>query len=592
MNRKFNIKDFLNLENKKVVDSINKLSLTEDELNWICWHASLYLKGSKSIFSQDKKRLHQSVEKIFIELLEKIPVERKEKEREQKRALERELANSKTFKIELQIPKIKYLSPFDNNLKLREKNILSYDFSIVIGRDEIYELFDSIYEILPVKKDDFNFDKIKAIAYHNGLKKSKKYLGSLYDIKNKVVDYFDGLENEWLSCKEREKQNRRINRKKHIAMLKTKKAEAILEKQKTILLDSIFNINELSKSINEEIKEISDLNTLLKAINYIFVNSELPFYFNKEFSFQINKNNNIFVVDYLLPGKEDLPTLKKVNYIPSEDSFEEKHISQKMALENYDSILYQFILKFINEIFYFDRTRLIESICFNGWVDTIVKSTGKISRICICSVHVSREEFSEINLLNVDPKACFKGLKGLANPHLNGMVPVKPLIDLEKNDKRFISHYDVANSLDESFNLAAMDWLDFEHLVREIFEREFSSCGGEVKITQSSRDGGVDAIAFDPDPLRGGKIIIQAKRYSNIVGISAVRDLYGTVINEGATRGILVTTSDYGPETYKFAKGKPLSLLNGDNLLYLLEKQGVRAKIDLQEARKIYRDKS
>ena len=39
-----------------------------------------------------------------------------------------------------------------------------------------------------------------------------------------------------------------------------------------------------------------------------------------------------------------------------------------------------------------------------------------------------------------------------------------------------------------------------------------NSNGREVKITQASRDG--DAIAFDPDQIRGGKIVIQAKRYT------------------------------------------------------------------------------
>ena len=108
-----------------------------------------------------------------------------------------------------------------------------------------------------------------------------------------------------------------------------------------------------------------------------------------------------------------------------------------------------------------------------------------------------------------------------------------------------------------------------------------------LKITQASRDGGVDAVAFDPDPIRGGKIVIQAKRYTNVVGVSAVRDLYGTVMNEGATKGILVTTSNYGNDAYEFAKGKPLTLMNGANLLYLLEKHGHKAKIDLQEAKEL-----
>lgn len=138
---------------------------------------------------------------------------------------------------------------------------------------------------------------------------------------------------------------------------------------------------------------------------------------------------------------------------------------------------------------------------------------------------------------------------------------------------------------DGTTNLASMSWEDFEHLVRELFEKEFASRGGEVKVTQPSRDGGVDAVAFDPDPISGGKIVIQAKRYTKTVGVAAVRDLYGTTLSEGASKGILVTTADYGPDTYKFANGKPITLLTGANLLHLLEKHGIKAKIDLRAAR-------
>jgi restriction system protein len=66
-----------------------------------------------------------------------------------------------------------------------------------------------------------------------------------------------------------------------------------------------------------------------------------------------------------------------------------------------------------------------------------------------------------------------------------------------------------------------------------------------------------------------------------------VRDLYGTVVNEGATKGILVTTSSFGPEAHAFAKGKPLTLFDGGNLLHLLEQHGRRAYIDLAEAKKL-----
>jgi restriction system protein len=102
-----------------------------------------------------------------------------------------------------------------------------------------------------------------------------------------------------------------------------------------------------------------------------------------------------------------------------------------------------------------------------------------------------------------------------------------------------------------------------------------------VHQTQASRDGGVDCVAWDHRPIFGGKVIIQAKRYKNTVGVSAVRDLFGTMQNEGASKGILVTTSGYGKSSFEFADNQPLELLDGRNLLFLLaEHAGIEARIE------------
>jgi restriction system protein len=122
---------------------------------------------------------------------------------------------------------------------------------------------------------------------------------------------------------------------------------------------------------------------------------------------------------------------------------------------------------------------------------------------------------------------------------------------MDLDDGRIVEAREVISGLRPDENLAAMDWEDFEHLIRELFEKEFAQNGVEVKVTRASRDSGVDAIAFDPDPLRGGKFVIQAKRYTRTVDVSAVRDLYGTLQNEGANRDILVTTSRFGPDSFE-----------------------------------------
>ncbi len=56
-------------------------------------------------------------------------------------------------------------------------------------------------------------------------------------------------------------------------------------------------------------------------------------------------------------------------------------------------------------------------------------------------------------------------------------------------------------------------------------------------------------------------------------------------MNEGANKGILVTTSQFGPDAYEFVKDKPLSLIDGSRLLFLLQQHGHNVKIDLGEAK-------
>jgi len=313
--------------------------------------------------------------------------------------------------------------------------------------------------------------------------------------------------------------------------------------------------------------------------------SLLPSYINKKFDIDYNKNNKILIIDYLLPNIEDLPNLKEVKYLSSKNEIKEIYQNDAFMANLFDSTIYKLILRVLYEEFTADVANAIAAISFNGWVNYLNKATGKREDACIATIQVKKEAFVSVDLKNVDPKTCFKSLKGVASSKLAGITPVRPILTMNKDDKRFVASHDVTNKFDDSTNIAAIPWEEFEHLIREVFEAEFSTNGGDVKVTQASRDGGVDAIAFDPDPIRGGKIVIQAKRYTNTVGVSAVRDLYGTVVNEGATKGILVTTADYGPDAYAFAENKPLTLLNGGNLLHLLEKQGHKAKIDLREAK-------
>lgn len=319
---------------------------------------------------------------------------------------------------------------------------------------------------------------------------------------------------------------------------------------------------------------------------------EYPEEFPREFELEYNGLNKVLIISYELPSPELLPNVKEVKYVQTSNEYKFVKISRSESEKLYDSFIYQLCLLIIRKVFESDLYGSIEAIAFNGWVQSVDKATGKQISACIISVMAKKEEFMQLSLENVDAKICFKSLKGVGSSKLFSITPIPPVLDLNRNDRRFVNSYEVASILSDSYNIATMDWEDFEHLIRQVFEEEFKSTGGEVKITRASRDAGVDAVAFDPDPIRGGKIVIQAKRYTNTVGVSAVRDLYGTLLNEGANKGILVSTSDYGPDAYEFAKGKPITLLSGANLLSLLEKHGYKARINLLEAKQVLKDSS
>jgi restriction system protein len=330
---------------------------------------------------------------------------------------------------------------------------------------------------------------------------------------------------------------------------------------------------------------VGDQAGIIDRLSLAILLAKLPPPIGTEFEVAFSPEAKSAVVDYVLPAPNDMPTLKDVRYVQARDELVEKHVSEAELGRLYDATLYRAALGIIHIVFSSDPERRIERVTLNGWVDHVVKATGLDERTCVLSVGVNRSDFEKIELQRVDPRECFKSLKGVAASKLIGLAPVAPLERPALQDTRFIDSQDVASAVDETVNLAAMDWADFEHLVRQVFEHEFSSAGTEVRVTQASRDGGVDAIVHDPDPIKGGKIIIQAKRYTATVDVAAVRDLYGTLVNEGANKGILVTTSQFGPDARKFAQGKPITLIDGGNFLYLLEKMGVKARIDLREAR-------
>lgn len=90
----------------------------------------------------------------------------------------------------------------------------------------------------------------------------------------------------------------------------------------------------------------------------------------------------------------------------------------------------------------------------------------------------------------------------------------------------------------------------FEELLADIL----NDLGWEVHLTQTTRDGGKDILAYMNTELGRLLCLVEAKRYSEHrkVGVDVVRTLYGTLCDHKANSGVLVTTSSFSKDAREF----------------------------------------
>ena len=362
-----------------------------------------------------------------------------------------------------------------------------------------------------------------------------------------------------------------------------RKREAALAEAKTSYEAEVKAIESHTAAQNQEIDEFrkrfeaDDPEAIVEYFSLVLDASRYPSKFPRTHRMAFVPESKQLVVEYELPGLDTVPTVKQYRYVKARDAVETSDRPVSWLKTTYASVVAQVAVRTLHELFEADRGEKIETIVLNGYVNSIDPATGQKVAPHLITVRTSRDLFLQLDLRNVEPLACLKGLNASVSKSPSELAPVRPILEFSMVDPRFIQESDVLGELDQRPNLMELSPRDFESLITNLFEK----MGLETRQTQASRDGGVDCVAYDPRPIFGGKVVIQAKRYKNTVGVSAVRDLYGTMQNEGASKGILVTTSGYGKSSFEFADGKPLELLSGSNLLYLLaEHAGIEARIE------------
>jgi restriction system protein len=116
---------------------------------------------------------------------------------------------------------------------------------------------------------------------------------------------------------------------------------------------------------------------------------------------------------------------------------------------------------------------------------------------------------------------------------------------------------------------------EFEEMVVDLYE----AAGHQAQRTGATGDHGVDVLV---QAQNGEKWVVQCKRWRGSVGEPVVRDFYGTIQHEKADKGTLITTGKFTAQAHEWAKGKPISLYDGERFLEVW-KQAQAAKSKVQE---------
>lgn len=113
--------------------------------------------------------------------------------------------------------------------------------------------------------------------------------------------------------------------------------------------------------------------------------------------------------------------------------------------------------------------------------------------------------------------------------------------------------------------LRAMNWRQFEILMRRIFESQGYRA---ERLGGDGADGGVDII------LRKGRLVVlvQCKQWkTRQIAVGVVRELLGVIALEGADAGIVATCGVFTKDAREFAQRANITLIDGMSVLRLAE---------------------
>jgi restriction system protein len=174
----------------------------------------------------------------------------------------------------------------------------------------------------------------------------------------------------------------------------------------------------------------------------------------------------------------------------------------------------------------------------------------------------------------------------LANPS-----PVEPSNDASPEEALLAAHETLRENLASQLidMLKSVSPARFEAIVVDVLQAMGYGGGrvGAARAVGKSGDGGIDGV-IEEDRLGLDTVYVQAKRWGNTVGRPDVQAFAGALQGQRATKGVMITTSEFSAEAQRYVANLPtrIVLIDGQRLAEMMIDHNVGVSVEATYALK------
>lgn len=208
----------------------------------------------------------------------------------------------------------------------------------------------------------------------------------------------------------------------------------------------VAGVEELQRGLRERRPD-----AVVGYLDLVLGNASYPGSFPHAWLLAYTPETRQLVVEYTLPAVDVVPTAKSFKHDKSTDTLKSQARPQAQIRALYSSVIAQTTIRVVHEIMESDRSGFVQSLVFNGFVDSVLPGTGRQARTCIIALGVGRAKFEELNLRAVEPAACLRHLGATVSRNPAALDAVEPRGGFDSLDQRYVSATDERDATDTVF---------------------------------------------------------------------------------------------------------------------------------------------